>query len=181
MKRFFADRTDEYLTNTNLGTKEPSQDYVTPVIKPFPADIRCSDPRIPFILRATFKLRPPPDNKAALLLLAKFIYPNYKISNLSVACERLESIPVPVRIAARKRLLKIVMGVTYRIVVSMSDKEDFEENNLFNDKFVNKVQLRLDRFGLVIYDFLFEKVYDVNKIDNQIEDPVSQLIHVKRR
>ncbi|PON45950.1 hypothetical protein TorRG33x02_327350 [Trema orientale] len=177
MKRFFADRTDEYLTNTNLG----SQDYVTPVIKPFPIDIRCSNPKIPFILRATFKLRPPPDNKAALLLLAKFIYPNDKISNLSVACERLESIPVPVRIAARKHLLKTIMGEAYRIVVSMPDKEVYEENNLFNDKFINKVQLRLDRFGLVMYDFLFEKVYDVNKIDNQIEDPVRQFIHVKPR
>ncbi|PON45951.1 hypothetical protein TorRG33x02_327360 [Trema orientale] len=144
MKRFFADRTDEYLTNTNLG----SQDYVTPVIKPFPIDIRCSDPKTPFTLRATFKLRSPPDNKAALLLLAKFIYPNDKISNLSVACERLESILVPIRIVARKRLSTIIMGEAYCIVVSMPDKEVIEENNLFNDKFITKYNFDLTDLGL---------------------------------
>ncbi|PON50480.1 Flotillin family [Trema orientale] len=161
MKRHYVARPQEYLAITGLGIKDmklAKEYYIWPLIQKCTrisvSSITCpirveakSAENIPFILSAIFKMCPPIDDKIALLCYAKFVYSNKNIPNL-----------------AYDRIERIIKSEILNVAASMRKDDTFKEEAVY------KIQLRLNQFGLIIYDAFFEQVIDVHTSKSWIGD-----------
>ncbi|KAL2525736.1 Flotillin-like protein 1 [Abeliophyllum distichum] len=100
--------------------------------------------KLPFILPAVFTIGPRIDEDASLIKYAKLISPHDKLSNHVNALVQ-----------------GIIEGETRVLAASMTMEEIFKGTKEFKQEVVEKVQLELNQFGLLIYNANVKQLVDV--------------------
>ncbi|KAL2548607.1 Flotillin-like protein 1 [Forsythia ovata] len=100
--------------------------------------------KLPFILPAVFTIGPRIDEDASLIKYAKLISPHDKLSN-----------------HVKELVQGIIEGETRVLAASMTMEEIFKGTKEFKQEVVEKVQLELNQFGLLIYNANVKQLVDV--------------------
>ncbi|PON34371.1 Flotillin family [Trema orientale] len=157
MYRYHVARPHEYLAITSLGINDMKlckdayiwplfqkciRIYVFPTICTFRVMAKSADD-VTFIMTTSFEMGPRVDDKIALLLYAKLVYPCEKIS---------------LHNHAHKRVYDVIKVDIRAIASLMTIEEICKDFEAFKEKILHKIELQLIQFGLVVL-----KVVDVKK------------------
>ncbi|KAM4130448.1 hypothetical protein ACJW30_01G102300 [Castanea mollissima] len=147
----------EYLVITGVGitdiklTKKgwvlPDQSFTVFVVSPvnYTFEVQAmSVEKLPFLLPAVFTIGPRMDDEPSLLKYAKLISPHDKLSH-----------------HVKELVQGIIEGETRVLAASMTMEEIFKGTKEFKQEVLEKVQLELNQFGLLIYNANVKQLVDV--------------------